>query len=32
MRNRSEEVDDFGFDPTYEARLRPFFDFLYDRL
>jgi 1-acyl-sn-glycerol-3-phosphate acyltransferase len=31
MRNRSEEVDDFGFDPTYEDKLRPFFDFLYER-
>ncbi|HVU02735.1 MAG TPA: 1-acyl-sn-glycerol-3-phosphate acyltransferase [Polyangiaceae bacterium] len=31
MRNRSEEVDDFGFDPVYEARLRPLGDFLYER-
>jgi 1-acyl-sn-glycerol-3-phosphate acyltransferase len=31
MRNRSEEVDDFGFDPIYEQRVQPFFDFLYDR-
>ncbi len=31
MRNRSEEVDDFGLDPTYEKRLRPLFDFLYKR-
>jgi len=31
MRNRSEEVDDFGYDPTYEARVRPLFDFLYTR-
>ena len=29
MRHRSEEVDDFGLDPAYEARLRPLFDFLY---
>jgi 1-acyl-sn-glycerol-3-phosphate acyltransferase len=29
MRNRSEEVDEFGLDPKYEARWRPFFDFLY---
>jgi 1-acyl-sn-glycerol-3-phosphate acyltransferase len=29
MRNRSEEVDDFGFDPVYEKRTRPFADFLY---
>jgi 1-acyl-sn-glycerol-3-phosphate acyltransferase len=31
MRNRSEEVDDFGFDPVYEARVLPFFDFLYTK-
>jgi 1-acyl-sn-glycerol-3-phosphate acyltransferase len=31
MRNRSEEVDDFGFDPVYEKRLEPFIDFLYRR-
>jgi 1-acyl-sn-glycerol-3-phosphate acyltransferase len=31
MRNRSEEVDDFGYDPTYDARVRPLFDFLYTR-
>lgn len=31
MRNRSEEVDDFGLDPTYEKRLRPLFDFIYQR-
>jgi 1-acyl-sn-glycerol-3-phosphate acyltransferase len=31
MRNRSEEVDDFGFDPVYEQKVMPFFDFLYDR-
>jgi len=31
MRNRSEEVDDFGYDPTYDARARPLFDFLYTR-
>ncbi|HEY6562354.1 MAG TPA: lysophospholipid acyltransferase family protein [Polyangiaceae bacterium] len=31
MRNRSEEVDDFGLDPTYEARFLPLFDFLYKR-
>lgn len=29
MRNRSEEVDDFGLDPIYEERLRPVADFLY---
>jgi 1-acyl-sn-glycerol-3-phosphate acyltransferase len=31
MRDRSEEVDDFGLDPKYAARVRPFFDFLYER-
>jgi len=30
MRNRSEQVDDFGLDPTYEARVRPLFELLYD--
>lgn len=29
MRNRSEEVDDLGLDPVYEARIRPLVDFLY---
>ncbi|MGZ3420248.1 MAG: lysophospholipid acyltransferase family protein [Polyangiales bacterium] len=29
LRNRSEEVDEFGLDPVYEARLRPVLDFLY---
>ena len=31
MRNRSEEVDDFGYDPVYDARVRPVFDFLFRR-
>jgi len=31
MRSRSEEVDDFGLDPAYEARLKPLLDFLYQR-
>lgn len=31
MRNRSEEVDDFGWDPIYDAKLRPLVDFLYQR-
>jgi 1-acyl-sn-glycerol-3-phosphate acyltransferase len=31
MRNRSEEVDDFGFDPVYERKVQPLFDFLYDK-
>lgn len=29
MRNRSEEVDEFGLDPKYEARFQPLFDFLH---
>lgn len=29
MRGRSEEVDDFGLDPIYDAKLRPALDFLY---
>ncbi len=28
MRNRSEHIDDFGLDPTYEARVRPFFEMI----
>jgi 1-acyl-sn-glycerol-3-phosphate acyltransferase len=31
MRDRAEEVDDFGKDPAYAARVQPFFDFLYKR-
>jgi 1-acyl-sn-glycerol-3-phosphate acyltransferase len=31
MRNRSEEVDDFGLDAVYEERLRPLTEFLYER-
>jgi 1-acyl-sn-glycerol-3-phosphate acyltransferase len=31
MRNRSEEVDDFGHDPIYEDKVRPVLDFLYER-
>jgi 1-acyl-sn-glycerol-3-phosphate acyltransferase len=31
LRNRVEEVDDFGLDPGYEAKVRPFVDFLYKR-
>ncbi|WP_394838425.1 1-acyl-sn-glycerol-3-phosphate acyltransferase [Pendulispora rubella] len=31
MRNRSEEIDDFGYDPVYDSKVRPLFDFLYDR-
>ena len=29
MRGRSEEVDDFGLDPIYDAKLKPLLDFLY---
>jgi 1-acyl-sn-glycerol-3-phosphate acyltransferase len=31
MRGRSEQVDDFGFDPAYEARVQPLLDLLYER-
>jgi 1-acyl-sn-glycerol-3-phosphate acyltransferase len=31
MRGRSEEVDDFGFDPTYDAKLKPMLEFLYTK-
>jgi len=31
MRDRAEDVDDFGLDPVYAARVQPFFDFLYKR-
>lgn len=31
MRNRSEEVDEFGLDPTYEERILPLFEFLCKR-
>jgi len=31
MRSRSEEVDDFGLDPTYEARFKPLLNFLHQR-
>ena len=31
MRNRSEEVDEFGKDPVYEQKVAPLFDFLYER-
>ncbi|WP_437594561.1 lysophospholipid acyltransferase family protein [Sorangium sp. So ce1000] len=29
LRRRSEEVDEFGFDPKYEARWKSLFDFLH---
>ena len=28
-REAGEPLDDFGYDPAYDARVRPFFDFLY---
>jgi 1-acyl-sn-glycerol-3-phosphate acyltransferase len=31
MRGRSEQVDDFGLDRTYEARLQPMLDALYEK-
>jgi hypothetical protein len=31
LRNRSQEVDDFGYDPVYEQKVLPFFVFLYER-
>jgi 1-acyl-sn-glycerol-3-phosphate acyltransferase len=29
LRNRSEEVDEFGYDPVYEQKVLPFFELLY---
>jgi 1-acyl-sn-glycerol-3-phosphate acyltransferase len=29
MRGRSEEVDDFGYDPIYDKKVRPLFEFLH---
>jgi len=31
MRGRSEQVDDFGLDPAYEARVQPLLDAIYTR-
>jgi 1-acyl-sn-glycerol-3-phosphate acyltransferase len=31
LRNRSEEVDEFGYDPVYERKVLPLFDFLYEK-
>jgi 1-acyl-sn-glycerol-3-phosphate acyltransferase len=31
MRGRSEEVDDFGFDPIYDAKFKTVLDFLYTK-
>jgi 1-acyl-sn-glycerol-3-phosphate acyltransferase len=31
LRSRSEDVDEFGYDPVYEQKVLPFFDLLYDK-
>jgi 1-acyl-sn-glycerol-3-phosphate acyltransferase len=31
MRSRAEEIDEFGYDPVYEQKVLPFFDFLYEK-
>jgi len=31
LRNRSEEVDEFGYDPVYEAKVLPLFEALYSK-
>jgi 1-acyl-sn-glycerol-3-phosphate acyltransferase len=31
LRDRSEEIDDFGYDPAYEQKVLPLFDFLYEK-
>jgi 1-acyl-sn-glycerol-3-phosphate acyltransferase len=31
MRERAESVDEFGYDPDYDRRWHPLFDFLYER-
>jgi 1-acyl-sn-glycerol-3-phosphate acyltransferase len=31
LRSRSEEVDEFGYDPVYEQKVLPFFEFLYEK-
>ena len=31
LRERGEEVDEFGYDPDYDARWKALFDFLYER-
>jgi 1-acyl-sn-glycerol-3-phosphate acyltransferase len=31
LRSRSEEIDEFGYDPEYERKVLPLFDFLYER-
>jgi 1-acyl-sn-glycerol-3-phosphate acyltransferase len=31
LRNRSEEVDEFGYDPVYEGKVLPMFELLYSK-
>ena len=31
LRNRSEEVDEFGYDPVYETKVLPLFEMLYSK-
>jgi 1-acyl-sn-glycerol-3-phosphate acyltransferase len=31
LRSRSEEVDEFGYDPVYEEKVLPVFEFLYEK-
>jgi 1-acyl-sn-glycerol-3-phosphate acyltransferase len=31
LRSRTEEVDEFGYDPVYEEKVLPLFDFLYEK-
>ncbi len=31
LRSRSEEIDEFGYDPVYERKVLPFFEMLYSR-
>jgi 1-acyl-sn-glycerol-3-phosphate acyltransferase len=31
LRSRSEEVDEFGYDPVFEEKVLPFFQFLYEK-
>jgi 1-acyl-sn-glycerol-3-phosphate acyltransferase len=31
LRSRSEEIDEFGYDPVYEEKVLPFFEFLYEK-
>jgi 1-acyl-sn-glycerol-3-phosphate acyltransferase len=31
LRNRSEEVDEFGYDPVYEQKVLPLFELIYSR-